>query len=218
MIKNVLGCVAMLFVVLTSAAQKAEADTLKHDEGVSSEEKSTTFFAGNAKYGNTSQYYTNGKSDGDAGWAIGLEFCHIQGNGIGYGLDYHHSRATRDVVERRGWLFEEMYESYINLDYIGPKFIYSTPTTNMCAGRLDAGLGYSHYKVSSQNSKAGFGYRLAVNLDVRATERWGLYAGIEGIHSFYAKSSGNDLYKVGNKDITSIFRISFSLGIILTLH
>ncbi len=206
----------MLAIASTGMAQETNTKETKVERD-NSDKKSTTFFAGSAKYGTTYQYCSYGKDCDDSGWGVGLEFCHIQHNGIGYGLDFHHSRGSRNSEMRGIGPLSEMATSSIDMNYFGPKFIYSTPTNNVVAGRFDVGVGYSHYKESVKDSKGGIGYRVAANLDVRIRKNWGVYAGIEGIHSFYAKRSASELYGL-YRDITKTFRLSVSAGIMLTLQ
>lgn len=121
-----------------------------------------------------------------------LEFEHVNGKGVGFGLNVKYNKTSFDDY------------SNLQLYYMGPSFVYNYVTSMNWRWDLAVGIGYALYKDSPGKGKnlfygmqtqSGIGFMSKIGVDYLLSDRLGIGVEANSVSHNFSKPEGFQLEK-----------------------
>ena len=136
-----------------------------------------------------------------------LEFEHVNGKGIGFGLNVKYNKTTFDDY------------GYLQLYYMGPSFVYNYVTSMNWRWDLAVGIGYAMYKDGAgkgnnsfygMQTQSGIGFMSKIGIDYLLSDRLGIGVEVNNVSHNFSKPEG---FQLGKNEHYGFHTLSLTAGL-----
>lgn len=135
------------------------------------------------------------------GTGFGLSFSHLVGGWYGYGVDFYGSYTSLIATD---WEYETTQL------YFGPGFVCGGMLADKLRIESSIGLGLAIHNGDGDDTKAGFGLRFSLGLEVMLSKNVGI--GIEGMSHRLMYSKPNN-FNIDDDEFYGFQQIGFLVGL-----
>lgn len=201
MINKLLLLTGLLAVALSVQAQENSGD-VSYSETKSSNTAfhTLTFDVGPAWI--TSKMYTpSGKYTWRTGLELGAEYSCVFSKGYGFGITYLRNHTNYP-------------DANVDLNYIGPSFVYAGNFSEKWRAMAEIGLGYGNINDGS-GWQSGFGTKYTAGVEYMLSDKLGVCAKLRNMAVYFGKQDSD--YPGDDDDLNGISRLALQLGLCIHL-
>lgn len=151
----------------------------------------------------TSKVYYNSQDYESFRGGMGIETGYrcVLKKGYGFGLTYAHNKT------------EYKYGEKLDLNYIGPSFIYGSKIRERLQGSGEVGIGHANYKLNNEKQN-GVGIKASADIEYLLSSWLGVNAEMGWLMTIFSEKYHG--YKI-DEPINGFYRVSVNVGIRLHL-